>query len=342
MRPLVGLSCAALGVLLLTLAACVGDGGPAPGTVGDGAAIHPELRDLRDAVSRLAGEWTRRDGRSPPTLDGNGLHARDVAIARLSDRMIVSDVLYLDDGAAWSTDSSVAHPPAGLDNGMFTPIGEERGAALGMFTARWTSDPGHATALRLEWGAWLEESRFGVVRDDNLLEEHGNRYAALHAYSDGRATQGLQEGGGASYRGVALAHRTSSLASYSELALRAAGRPLDGLLLGRATIDANFGFGTVDVAVHDLVELATGAPAGDVGATWRSIGISHETMSFTNGRSSLTMSFYGRNGAEIGGVFRTEDMVGAFGAARAASDLAGAPPDIVVIRDAARQQPQEE
>ena len=50
---------------------------------------------------------------------------------------------------------------------------------------------------------------------------------------------------------------------------------------------------------------------------WRSrIPISLGTMSRSSDTSSLSMSFYGDNGAEVGGVFRTGTMVGAFGARR--------------------------
>lgn len=124
----------------------------------------------------------------------------------------------------------------------------------------------------------------------------------------------LQEGGGATYQGIALAHRTSG--SHFDLASRMGETPMARLLLGMATIEANFGYGTLDVAIHDLVDLAANAPSEIPGAAWRGIPISLGTMSRRSDTSSLSMSFYGDNGAEAGSVFRTEAMVGAFGARR--------------------------
>ena len=300
-------------VLPLLLAACGGGTSTSVGPGPPGPAIG-DLQDLRDAVSRFADNWAQRDGYSPPTLDQDGLAARDAEIARIADRAIRSDVLILDDDAEWS--SAGAETPAasvGIDE-SFTPVGEHSGAELGVYTARWTTDPGHRTTVRLGWGAWLDRSRFGVVRDDNLLEEHGKRYGALHGYSGGQATRFLQEGGGATYRGIALAHRTSG--SHSDLASRTGETPMARLLLGTATIEANFGYGTLDVAIHDLVDLAANAPSEIPGAAWRGIPISFGTMSRRSDTSSLSMSFYGDNGAEVGGVFRTDAMVGAFGARR--------------------------
>ena len=75
----------------------------------------------------------------------------------------------------------------------------------------------------------------------------------------------------------------------------------------------------LDLVIHDLVDVAEKAPVHDGGAAWRGSPISHETMSFRDHTTSLEMSFYGRNGAEVGGVFRTDETVGAFGAGRTAS-----------------------
>ena len=309
--------------LPLLIAACGGTTsravGPDPVEPLPDSVIHPELKDLRDAASELAGNWARRDGYAPPTLDGDQLRTHDTATARIADRELRSEILSLDEEFEWGSDRTVVQPPPGLDNETFTPVGEESGAELAMYTARWTTSPGYLTTLRLGWGAWLDESRFGAVRDVGLLEEHGVKGSGLFAYSNGRATQGLQEGGGATYRGIAVAHRTSGLESHADLVASTGDRPLAGLLFGKARIEANFGSGTVDVAIHDMVDIAANAPAKEAGVMWRGIPISHRTMSFENDTSSLDMSFYGRNGAEVGGVFRTETMVGAFGAERAPS-----------------------
>ena len=301
--------------LPLLLAACGGSPSTRVGPDPAGPATG-DLQDLRKAVAEFADDWAQRDGNSPPVLDRDGLAARDAEIARVADRTIRSEVLILDDDAEWSSADAVTPPASGRIDESITPVGEDSGADLGVHTARWTSEPGYQTTLRLGWGAWLDRSRFGVVRDDNLLEEHGVRSGALHGWSDGQATRYLQEGGGATYRGIALAHRTSG--SRSDLVARTDDTPMADLLLGRATIEANFGYGTLDVAIHDLVDLATNAPAGLPDAAWRGISISLGTMSRSSDTSSLSMSFYGDNGAEVGGVFRTGAMVGAFGTRRTA------------------------
>ncbi len=46
------------------------------------------------------------------------------------------------------------------------------------------------------------------------------------------------------------------------------------LSLGTATIEADFGYGTLDVAVDDLVDLVAKAPAEFACAAWRDIPIS--------------------------------------------------------------------
>ena len=149
------------------------------------------------------------------------------------------------------------------------------------------------------YGGWLDNSVFGHRRIE--VTEGSNTAVYFASYSFGKAS-------GSNPR--ARSSETSAMWT--------------GVVVGVERNDQNAIQGTTTINIGDLsnpnvnVSISfrdlVGAGNGDI--NWRNVSLTNGTFSNTNGFEHIEGSFYGDNHEEVGGIFRTTDLYGAFGATR--------------------------
>ncbi len=315
-------------VASLFLTGCGGSSVPEPPVPGNGSSgggaggttipLHDPLPGI---LAARVSEWQDTNGLLPPSMNMAGLADRDARIRMAETELIGTDLMVLDQGAYWQPGTVSDYPfPDDDSDKAYTLLGDRAGVMLGWRSSHSTITPGYTTRLVLQWGGWLETSRFGVVVSDGLHEEHGVRFNVLFAFSDGMTSAGLQEGGIATYRGLAVARAVAGLMSEDSLTLHSLPRP-SGLLLGDVDIDVNFGRSLVNVRFTGFYDLDFGDTRTEPDISWTDVPLSRSRFFSTGEGRYLSGALFGQNGAEIGGVFRTGALLGAFGASRFAGQV---------------------
>ena len=161
-------------------------------------------------------------------------------------------------------------------------------------------------------GGWLDESAFfvGAIARGEYLG--ATRF--LGSYSIGRPSRTNPTMGSATWNGVMLGVETAPSAGV--------GARYDG----NATVTVDLDDTTTDVKFNNISNSETYAPYPDM--AWNDIPLAGGTFRNDTRRTGGTIlvprlegsliegRFYGRTHAEVGGIFETPDMLGAFGAKR--------------------------
>ncbi len=307
------------------LAACGGSSSPTTPPIVDPGPAEPtdgsdqRLSEIMSALSAQAEGW-----RENANLDEADEGPRDFLgvreeIASRSSSQFATPRLRLEDNdwIAPDLDNQFRWEP---ESDEYRPVGE-RSHVTAVLYSESASLGTNETKWRIVWGGWSDYSYFGVTHERDLQDEDGVWFDHLSAFSEGRPVEYLQEGGMGMYRGFAAARQFTNLDSAAGLPVFS-DRSGGGLFGGRVEVVANFSEGSLDVTIDDLVDLDTGAEIA-APEPWLDIEFTFAGFSDQDGVRLLEGSFYGESGAEVGGVFRTEDLVGAFGTGYDSSDSNG-------------------
>ena len=153
-----------------------------------------------------------------------------------------------------------------------------------------------------EYGGWLDESAFGWFADFTDFDDGTPRAGLLHTYTLGKASFGGPPigTGSAVWNGVMVGIHVSEPNAFQ----------------GDVSVDIDdlrFGARDVDVVFTNIKNLVDGSDVADM--SWGGLVLSGGSFEAADG--SIEGVFYGANHDEVGGVFDQNDIIGAFGAARA-------------------------
>ena len=293
------LACALAIAAVLPLAACGGDGDPQ-------SPPAPSLDDIRQLT-----------GLSAPVEAAAAQQERQQDIVSRADSLVVStthveavlpDATHtfrlvsecsgtqceLLDPTTGETDTT-SIGTSGIAPGDAEVIGSAHGITLMSETGR------HMGVERTAFGAWMENSYFGLHTDHAKLEEVESH--AVYATALGDLTRRpLTEG--ATWLGIMVGTPT-------------AGNDQGDRLVGTAALNYDMAAGGLDAAFSGIKNIDRGMAHTTETLIFSNLAIDTDGT-FATGQSGTRIQggFYGPDHAEAAGIFEQSDIVGAFGARR--------------------------
>ncbi len=208
---------------------------------------------------------------------------------------------YLSTGSILETDNTVNDVPVELD-ADYSPVMAYRGISIAQGSAQVIlSDSGKTTLEEIGLGGWLEYSGFWV-REARIYERHhGWEYLATivvqSSFGDSPSSRpAFGVTGSATWGGAMVAADIESRHR----------------IIAASTVRVDLARMNADVQMSGVVDTDTRTRLPSFG--WTDLPI-QANGKFGDG-SSLSASFYGPNHEEVGGIFTTDDLIGAFGANR--------------------------
>ena len=195
---------------------------------------------------------------------------------------------------------------------------------LGRYDAGATDPPTHA---RFAYGGFIHGASGGstslqgwfFVEPVFNVDSGSRRRTALDASLTRAAAYGVASG----------TNPTTGFARWTGVVVGVhVGGPSDGdLVHGSITLDVGIGGGSIDVSVQDLRNLSDNAVYGTGRlASWTGLALRDGRFSWSSAGVSIDGRFYGRDHTSVGGVFRRDALLAAFGGARAESGDSIPPP----------------
>ena len=158
--------------------------------------------------------------------------------------------------------------------------------------------------IHVTYGGWLNETAFGVRRVTTTPQGSQTSTTLRNGWSIGRSSGSNPGGTGTlTWSGVMVGGAKSAA----------------HIVQGDATLTLDLTAATADIAFTNIRNLNTAAVVADI--TWSAVAVAGGA--FTSNTNELDGSFYGTTYEEVGGVFETSDLTGAFGAKRLARETTG-------------------
>ena len=332
--PVHRFACLSVVLSVVSLASC---GGGSGGSGSSGGAVRPSVPEFPvDAATAR-----RLGGLAAPTFTAAQLEATDAALSARADTLVMSDWLFINPDAATADDLyvprtvrcvggtcyfaatadtgiqqlSISDLTAGEDNSSETisPVGQRNGIALAQSIDQGELDPGERYSAEA-YGGWLDYSTFGIlgsVFTGGDLDGWGLMYTLTYGQASGSNPTGT-----ATWTGVAIGVDVSTTEAAGNAVQGQARITFDPQGHAIPSVDGTLYFPTVDVAFTHMYDLDAATRRPDIrwdGIRPESNG-TFSTTDFVSGR--IDGRFYGPDHEEVGGVFESYDILGAFGATR--------------------------
>ena len=158
--------------------------------------------------------------------------------------------------------------------------------------------------IHVTYGGWLNETAFGVRRVTTTPQNSQTSTTLRNAWSIGRSSGSNPGGTGTlTWLGVMVGGVKSA----------------PHIVQGDATLTLDLTAATADLAFTNIRNLNTAAVVADI--TWSAVAVAGGA--FASNTNELDGSFYGTTYEEVGGVFETSAITGAFGGQRLARETTG-------------------